>query len=67
MSCVEVTCSARQLVLVCYRGSAWWRVRIRLFCTAAYVLSHVTVTINVKCEVSLELYLMKVDMRYKLE
>lgn len=40
---------------------------IRLFCTAAYILFHVTVTVNAKCEVSLELCLMKVDIQCKLE
>lgn len=33
-----------------------------LFCTAPYVLFHLTMTVNAKCEVSLELQLVKADM-----
>lgn len=40
---------------------------IRLCCTAAYVLFHVTVMVNAKCEVNLDLDLLKVDVGCKLE
>lgn len=54
------------LLLIRNRGSARWRA-IRLFCIAVYVLFHVTVMVSVKCEVSLELHLMKVDVGCELE
>lgn len=69
-TCVEVTSSMLQqvtlLLLIRNRGSARWRA-IRLFCIAVYVLFHVTVMVSVKCEVSLELHLMKVDVGCELE